>query len=117
MACIGITYQVLLFRLDVGYPAYIVPYAFCRWIEIQGVDREVAAYGIFSLVAENVVGQEPSVLVRGIVSGLPAAECRHLDGFRPGENVHQPKAPADDKSATEQRFDLFGRRVGGDVEI
>ena len=80
----GITDQAQLFRLDVGYAADVVPYAFGRGIEIQSIDCEVAAYGIFSLVAENIVGQEPSVLVRSIVAHLPAAERRYLDGFRPG---------------------------------
>ena len=31
--------------------------------------------------------------------------------------MHQPKPPADDKGAPEQRLDLFGRRVGSDVEV
>src|SRR4030095_1612037 len=86
-------------------------------VEIQRVDREVAAHRIFGLVAEHVVVKETPMLVRGIVAGLSAAKGRHLDGFRPDQYVYQTKPAADDESAAKERLDLLGCRVGGDIEI
>ncbi len=40
-----------------------------------------------------------------------------LDDVAAIHDVHDAKASADDESALEQRFDLLGRGIGGDVEV
>ena len=57
------------------------------------------------------------MLVRSVVARLAAAEGRHFDGLRTRQDVHEPKAPADDEGTPEERLHLLGRRVGGEVEI
>ena len=104
-------------RLHVGHPSDVVPDALGGGVEVERVHGEVAADRVFGLRAEHVVGEKPAVLVGGIVAGLPPAKGRNFDGLRPGENMHEAKAPPDDERAAEERLHLFRRRVGGEVEV
>jgi hypothetical protein len=104
-------------RADVDDAADVVPDGLGRRIEIERVDREVAAHGVFRLRAVDVVGQEPPVLVGRVASDLRGAERRHFDGIVADMDMHEAKPPADDERPPEQRLDLLGRRVGGDVEV
>jgi hypothetical protein len=45
------------------------------------------------------------------------AEGRDLDDLAAEDHVREAEAPADQAQVAEQRLDLLGRRVGGDVEI
>ena len=113
----GIADQTHAPRPNVGHAADVVPDFLADRIEVERVAGEVAAQRVLGLRAEHVVGQQPAVLVGGVVACLPCAERRYLDRFRSREHVDQPEAPADDEGATKQRLDLFRRRVGRDVEI
>ena len=104
-------------RLDVGDAADVVPDFLGRRVEVERVDREVAAQRVLGLRAEHVVGQQPAVLVGGVVADLTRAERRDLDRLGAGQHVHQPKAPADDERAAKQRLHLLRRGVGRDVEV
>ena len=77
----------------------------------------VAAFGLQRLlVADDLIGsgrihqraegRDLDDLAQAAI--LPAAAEHH---------VHDAKAPADDEGAAEQRLDLFGRRIGRDVEV
>jgi len=76
----------------------------------------MAAGGILALGAVDVVGEEPAVLVGGVVA-LRSAEGRHLDRFRADVHMDQPEAPADEIGPAEQRLDRFRFGVGRDIEV
>ncbi len=40
-----------------------------------------------------------------------------LDDLAAEEDMRQAEAPADEATVAEQALDLFGQRVGGDVEV
>src|SRR5690606_40216743 len=44
-------------------------------------------------------------------------ECGGLDDLRSEHHMHQAETAANDACATEQRFDLLWRGIGGDVEV
>jgi hypothetical protein len=89
-----------------------------RWrIEIERVDREIAAQRILGLRAEHVVGKQPSVLVGRVVAGLARAEGRHFDGLGPASTFTSRKRRPMMKARAEQRLHLLGSGVGGDVEV
>jgi hypothetical protein len=48
---------------------------------------------------------------------LRRAERRHFEDVGADVDVHEAEAAADDVRAPEQRLHLFGRRIGGDVEV
>ena len=102
---------------DVGDAADVVPDRLVGRVEVERVDREVAARGVLGLRAVDVVGDEPAVLVGRVLAGLRGAERRDLERLGADVHVHEPEAPADDERAPEQRLHLLGRGVGRDVEV
>ena len=83
----------------------------------ERIDREVAPDRILRLAAVDVVGEQATVLVGGVLAGLRGTEGRDFDDLVAKAHMHDLEAPPDDARASEQRLHLFGRRVGGDVEI
>ncbi len=55
-------------------------------------------------------------VLRRVVAAV-AAEGGHLEQVLAEHHVHDLEAPADDEGAPEQFFHLFGRGIGGDVEV
>ena len=70
-----------------------------------------SALAVFSLPAHLVGGG-------GVEVGAEGRDLDHLVLAAAAEDhVHEAEAPADDEGAAEQRLDLLGRGVGGDVEV
>ena len=114
-------------------------------VVVHRVDGEVAPRSVLDLRPPDVVAQHASfgvdhvrlvdqVLARGLLvagdlvcgGGVEhGAKGRDLDHFGEApvlaaaaeDDVDDAKPPADDERAPEQRLDLLGRRVGGDVEV
>ena len=95
----------------------VVEHGLVGRVVVHGVDGEVAALGVFVLGAEVIVAQDPAMLVLGRVDGGVAAEGGHFQQVLAEHHVHDLEAAADDEGAPEQLFHLFGRGVGGDVEV
>ena len=57
------------------------------------------------------------MLVGRVAPDLRGPKRRHFDGIVADMDMHEAKPPADDERPPEQRLDLLGRRVGGDVEV
>ena len=106
---------------QVGDAVVVVDDGFRRRVVIQRIDREIPARGVFCLAAEDVVAQNPPLLVdqrlATAVLAVVAAEGGDLDGFGAHVDVHDLEAAADDARATETVAHLFRRRVGRDVEV
>ena len=110
-------------------------------VVVHGVDGEVAARGVLDLRAPHVVAQHAAVgvddvrLARQLAPGRllvaahlvgrsrvhHGAESGHLDHLvvapAAEHHVNDAKAPPDDEGAAKQRLHLFGRCVGGDIEV
>ena len=104
-------------RADVGDAADVVPHLLGRRVEVERVDREVAARGVLGLRPVDVVGQQPAVLVGRRRRLCAARNVETSIVSAPDVDVHEPEAAADDERAAEQRLHLLGPRVGGDVEV
>ena len=102
---------------DVRDASDVIPDFLLGRVEVQRVDREVAARRILGLRAVDVVRQQPPVLVGRVVAGLGGAECRDFDRLRTDVHVDEAETAADDERAAEQRLHLLRAGVGGDVEI
>ena len=102
---------------DVGDAADVVPDLLGRRIEVERVDREIAARRVLGLRAVDVVGEQPAVLVGRVVAGLRGAERRHLDGLRPECTWTRRKRRPMMNARRNSGFTCSGVRVGGDVEI
>lgn len=101
-----------------------------REVVIDGIDGEIAALGIFcQSAAEDVVAQQDAAVIGALAFGGPSrggsvrigivagAEGGDLDQFPADVHMDDPKAAADDARAAKQRTHLFGRGVGGDIEV
>ncbi|MNV56557.1 hypothetical protein D3C71_1488490 [compost metagenome] len=86
---------------------------------IQGVAGEVATDRVILDAAVDVVSHQHAVLDLAVAAAVIAvgAERGHLDDLAAEHHVRQAEAPADEPAVAEQLLDLFGRGVGGDVEI
>ena len=104
-------------RTHVGDAADVVPDFLRDRIEVERVDGEVAARGVFRLRAVDIVRQQAPVLVGRHLGSLRRAERRDLEHLGADMHVHETEPAADDVGAPEQRLHLFGRRVGRDVEV
>ncbi|OIQ81402.1 hypothetical protein GALL_368360 [mine drainage metagenome] len=123
-------------RLEVAQAVVVVDDDVPRRVVVQRVDGEVAPRRVLVLRAPDVVAQHATAGVDRVqLAGQLArvalvavdrggalrvgrgAEGRHLDDFAAEHHVHDSKAPPDQQRAPEQRLDLLGRGVGGDVEI
>ncbi len=91
-------------------------------IVVQGVDREVAAQGVFLDIAPDIVAQQQAIvgllrdMVGMILVGL-ATERGDLDHLATEANMHDAEASANDARVTEQVLDLIRRGVRGDIEV
>ena len=103
--------------LQVVQPAAVVDDAEVADVVIQGVDGEIAAEGIGFQRAVHVVRQDAAgvVTLHAVADG--AAEGGQLDHFAAKTHVADHEAASDQPATAEQRLDLFGMRVGGNVEI
>ncbi|MNI48262.1 hypothetical protein D3C73_1028200 [compost metagenome] len=102
---------------QVGHAIVVVDDFLVVRVVVQRVHGEVAALGVFFLRAEYVVAQDAAVLVGFLLFRGGRAEGGRFDDFLAEHHVHQLEAAANDAGAAKQRADLFGRGVGGHVEI
>ncbi len=123
VAGLGVADQADRAGLDVAHAVHEVPDREISDVVVEGVDGEVAAPGVLLDGAEGVVLDDAA----GRVQDLPvlalqvlvaqAAEGRHLDDLVPEPDVHQAEPAADEPRIAEQRPDLLGTGVRGDVEV
>ena len=89
-------------------------------VVVQGIDREIPAKGILLDAAVNIVPQNPAVLedpVTRILLVLQGTEGRDLDDFLPEMNVRQTEPATDQAAIAKYATNLFGVRIGDDVEV
>jgi hypothetical protein len=96
-------------KVDIGDAADVIPNRLGRRIEIERVDREIAAHGVLGLRAVDIVGDEPTVLVGRIVAGLRGAKGRHLDRLGSDVHVDEPEAAPMMKARRKSGFTCSGR--------
>jgi ATP-dependent Clp protease adapter protein ClpS len=102
---------------DVGDAAVVVQHLLRRRVVVHRIDGEVAPHRVLVLRPEAVVAQDAAVFILRRVHFAGAAEGGHLEQVLAEHHVHDLEALADDEGAPEQPLDLFGRSVGGDVEV
>nr|GEU28121.1 hypothetical protein [Tanacetum cinerariifolium] len=117
VARLGLADDAQGFRADVLDAAVVVQHLPVGRVVVHGVDGEVAPHRVFRLRAEGVVAQDAAMFVLGRVVGRGAAEGGHFQQVLAEHHVHDLEALADDEGAAEQLAHLFGRGVGGDVEV
>jgi hypothetical protein len=117
VARFGFADDAQLLGADVGDAAVVVQHRLAGRIVVHGVDGEVAAGGVFVLLAEGVVAQHAAMFILGRGFGRGATEGGDFDQFLTEHDMHDLEAAADDEGAAEQLLDLFRRGVGGDVEV
>jgi hypothetical protein len=117
VARFGFADDAQLLGADVGDAAVVVQHRLAGRIVVHGVDGEVAAGGVFVLLAEGVVAQHAAMFILGRGFGRGATEGGHFEQVLTEHDVHDLEAAADDEGAAEQLLDLFRRGVGGDVEV
>ncbi len=124
-------------RAHVGHAVVIVQHGLRGRIVVHRVDREVAARGVFVLLAPDVVAQHAAAGVHRMRAAVELvalaggaaercvgrgridqrAESRGFDDFLAELHVHDLEPAADDAGAAEQLLHLVGRGVGCDVEV
>ena len=119
VALLRITDQSHRALLQVGNAPDVVAHAEIGDVVIERVDREVAADCIFLDAAVDVVADDAAVdhVAVAVADFADAAESRHFDDFAAEHDMCEAKTAADQPAVAEQRPGLFGRRIGGDVEI
>src|SRR5690606_40576774 len=102
---------------QIGHAVVIVDDNLVQRVVIQRIKCEVTAGGVLFLAAKQVVAQDATVFVRKLAVGGRSTECGGFDNFAPEHHMHQLETASDDACTPEQRADLLGCGVGGDVEV
>jgi len=86
---------------------------------VQRVGGEVAAHRVVFHRAVDVVADQPAVVHLAVAAAVVdvGAEGGHLDDLAPEHHMRQPEAATDQPAVAELLAHLFGRGVGGDVEV
>ncbi|KAG1253769.1 hypothetical protein G6F65_017320 [Rhizopus arrhizus] len=119
VALLGVADQFHQARLHVFKAAGVVTHREVLDGVIQGVAGEVAADGVVFDGAVHVVAHEHAVFHLAVAAAVIAVgtEGGHFDDLAAEYHVGQAEAAADQAAVAEQLLDLFGRGVGGHVEI
>ncbi len=129
VAGFGVTDHHHTLFANVVQAAHEIMQRFIVRVVVKRVHGEIAPHRIVLARSEHVVPRETAMLVSARLVfigrsasisacvGMAAAVGGHFDRLVTEHDVNDAKAPANDACTAEDRPNLLGSRVGGDVEV